>query len=283
MEKYKNGRRMDDTTALRRYTSLDVVLKILKSQKLRLTRLDKFEDIFEGSVPKKQFDDQVVLFSSHSTMMMDQVAAHYPGMSRPSRSRRDPWEVMTERRRAKTRSAYASCWTWGEESESMYKLYCGGKDGPPVGVGLLLRTTCAKLEKSIAGNELLFHPINYRPYHTGDPFNDELDPFFHKRQGFAREQEVRILRYDHDRYLRLVRHLNAFEDDPSPPVKDESVPNNNEIHWVLPDIVEEITISPYVDPTYESNARAAIGALHPSLESRILLSELHERRFGPNF
>lgn len=53
--------------------------------------------------------------------------------------------------------------------------------------------------------------------------------------------------------------------------------------WLLSDVVDEINVSPYADEAYESNARAAITAVEPSLVHRIKLSELHERRYAPNF
>src|SRR5258706_6729205 len=123
---YKNRLQMPDDTVVRHYTTLDAVVSILKARRLRITRVDKFGDIFEGSVPKKQMDDQDLLLSSAEArrMMMNSVAAHYPGMPISEPMYRDPWDVMTQRRRAMTRSAYASCWSWGDESEAMWRLYC---------------------------------------------------------------------------------------------------------------------------------------------------------------
>ena len=46
---------------------------------------DKFPDAFEGSVPTKQIDDQVPIFSSRNADQMMSVAAHYYGMSVPAR------------------------------------------------------------------------------------------------------------------------------------------------------------------------------------------------------
>lgn len=213
---------MDGVTIVWRYTTLDAVVSTLTTKKLRLTRLDKFKDTFEGSVPKQNLDDQVALFSSSNVMMMDQIAPHYSGMNVPRRVNRDLWEITRQRRRAKTRSAYASCWSWGEESEAMWKLYCTTEPARPAGVGLALRSTFAKLERSVARHGLLVHPIRYRPYHTGAAFNDELDSFFHKRQGFAREQEVRVLAYDEKRYMALTRHLNDLDGESAAPLRTTS-------------------------------------------------------------
>jgi hypothetical protein len=47
----------EDTTVLR-YLSLSALITRMKTGRLRLTRVDKFQDPFEGSVPKQQMDDQ---------------------------------------------------------------------------------------------------------------------------------------------------------------------------------------------------------------------------------
>lgn len=118
---------MSPTTELRRYVSLDALAHMLRNEQLRLTRVDKFDDPFEGSVPQKQIDDQVPLFSSRNELQMMSVAAHFPGMSMPPRRRLDAWTEMTLRRRALTRSTHASSWSSGHESEAMWRLYC--RDG----------------------------------------------------------------------------------------------------------------------------------------------------------
>ncbi|MGH8771937.1 MAG: hypothetical protein ACREV2_12265 [Burkholderiales bacterium] len=178
---------MDEATELRRYTTLDTLVHIFRNRQLPLTRVDKFRDPFEGSVPKKQIDDQLPIFSSRNAAQMMSVAPYYPSMSMP-----DPWTEMTLRRRAKTRSAHASCWTAGYESEAMWRLYC--RDNESEGQGVALQSTLGKIEASVARHDLFVSPIRYRYYHDGDAFDDELDPFMHKRMGFAHEGEVRLLK-----------------------------------------------------------------------------------------
>jgi hypothetical protein len=121
---------MDVATELRRYSTLDALVHMLKNRQLRLTRVDKFRDPFEGSVTQRQIDDQVCIFSPIHERQMMGVAAWYPSMSMPLRCHLNPWTEMTLRRRAKTRSVHASCWTAGPESEAMWRLYCR-EDGEP--------------------------------------------------------------------------------------------------------------------------------------------------------
>ena len=153
---YKNRVSMDPTTELRRYITLDALVHMLRNRQLRLTRVDQFHDPFEGSVPQKQIDDQLPIFSSSNAGQMMSVAAHYPSMSTPPRRNLDPWTEMTRRRRAKTRSAHASCWTAGGESEAMWRLYC--RDGDAEGQGVALQSTFGKIEVSVARHDLFVSP-----------------------------------------------------------------------------------------------------------------------------
>ena len=148
MPTYKNRVPMDAAIELRRYTTLDALVHILRNRQLRLTRVDKFHDPFEGSVPKRQIDDQLPIFSSRNAAQIMGVAAHHPSMSMPPHRHLDPWTEMTLRRRAKTRSAHASCWTAGHESEAMWRLYC--RDGEPEGQGIALQSTFGKVEAAVA-------------------------------------------------------------------------------------------------------------------------------------
>ncbi len=85
------------------------------------------------------------------------------------------------------------------KSEALWRLYCK----PPC-KGVALRTTLAKLEKSVAPHDLYISPIKYRPYHEGPGFDDDLDPFMHKRQGFSAENEVRLLKVDDAHFGALM-------------------------------------------------------------------------------
>jgi hypothetical protein len=278
MPRYKNRPLMHEATELRRYTTLHALVHTLRNRQLRLTRVDKFFDPFEGSVPKKQIDDQVPIFSSRNAVQMMSVAAYYPGMSMPPRRSLDPWTEMTLRRRAKTRSTHASCWTAGHESEAMWRLYC--RDGGAEGHGVALQSTLGKVEASISRHDLFVSPIRYRHYHDGDEFNDELDPFMHKRMGFAHEGEVRLLKYDESHYLNLAGALTSG--DPSTAMPPE-LPEHVFLDWSPAMVIERITISPYADDAYEKRVRDEIESIDPSLIDRLELSVLSERRYAPQF
>jgi hypothetical protein len=282
MPTYKNRVPMAPNTQVWHYTKLEAIIAMLRDRQIRLTRLDAFRDPFEGSVPKKQIDDQVAILggATATEMMMRSVTTYYPDMQVPRHpdvqvSRmRDLWQEVTQRRRAKTRSAHAICWSAGDESEAMWKLYCSDGDK---GQGLALRSQLSKLEESIAGHDLVVSPVRYRFFHEGDAFDDELDPFMHKRKGFACEQEVGLLSYDDAHYLALTSFLgrNAAA---APP---DELPTYRFIDWSLTSAIDSITLSPYASEAYESRARDAIAAIDPKLV--VELSVLSERRYAANF
>ena len=136
-------------------------------------------------------------------------------------------------------------------------------------MGVALRSTLTLLEASVAAHDLYVSPITYLKYHEAPAFTDEMDFLLHKRHGFAAECELRLLKFNE-------AHRNALIP------KDASVPElPDHIHldWILSDAVKEIIISPYADETYEDLARDTIN--DPNLAGRVVLSELHERRYPP--
>jgi hypothetical protein len=257
---------MSDDTSVWRYLSLSAVVATVEMRQLRLTRVDKFKDRFEGSVPKAQIDSQLLLFGGVSRRMMTIQLGNTP----PPPDE-DPWIRITRLRRARTRSAHASCWSAGDEAEPLWWLYCADHDRQ--GVGVAVRTTLARLEASVAAHDLYVSPITYLPYHEALPFTDEMDALLNKRHGFAAERELRLLKFDEAHYNALVP-------------KDASVselPEHIYVDWVLNDVIDEIVVSPYADENYEDLVRHAIAAKDLNLADRVVLSVLHERRYPPGF
>lgn len=260
---------MAPETPIRRYLSLAAAVSTLRDEYLRLTRLDTFDDPFEGSVPKKQIDDQVPLFSSH--YFFSDGGMNY-ALDQPRSE--DPWTAVTRRRRAKTRSAHVSSWAAGHESEAMWRLYC--EDEGVRGQGVALESTLGRVEKSVSAHGLLVSPITYRYYHEGPAFLDELDAFFHKRLGFAHENEVRLMKYDDEHYWRLEeagRGAKTIDD----------LPTHIFLPWPAAGVIDQILVSPYASEQYEQRVREEISAILGPLGERLALSVLSERLHGPQF
>jgi hypothetical protein len=258
---------------VRRYLSLDAVIATIKTERLRFTRVDQFQDPFEGSVPQEQLNDQIVILigAASRRTMINSVATHYPRMGRVEPPGEDPWDRITRLRRARTRSAHASCWSAGPESEPLWRAYCA--DDGCRGVGVALCTTLARLELSVATHDLYVSPVTYIQYREAPAFTDEMDSLLHKRDAFSDEREVRLLKFDEAHYGALASKSATVSE----------LPKHISLDWILSDVIEEIIVSPYANVDYEGRVHRVIKAANPSLCDCVMLSELHERRYAPGF
>jgi hypothetical protein len=269
MPTYKNRPPTTGHEHVWRYLSLEALSKTITTRQLRLTRIDKFLDPFEASVPKQEFDNQILLLAGATSLRqtMNIIAVHHPGMATVPPPDEDLFARLTRLRRAMAVSSHASCWSVGDESELMWRLFCN--DGGHQGVGIALRSTLYRLEESVAAHDLYVSPITYLKYHEAPAFTDEMDFLLHKRHGLAAEHELRLLKFDKE-------HRNALIP------KDASVPELPDyiyLEWELSKAVEEIFISPYADDAYGNLVLSTI--TDPDLAKRVKLSELHPRRYPP--
>jgi hypothetical protein len=123
-------------------------------------------------------------------------------------------------------------------------------------------------------------PIRYRHYHHGAAFNDELNPFMHKRLGFAYEREVRLLKYNERHYFDLA--ATSLSDAPNT-IDPPELPEHIFFDWPPAEVIEKFTISPYAHEAYEKAVKDQIQSIDPSLVERLELSVLSKRRYAPQF
>jgi hypothetical protein len=238
---------MPENTPVWRYMSLDGVLQTIKTGKLRLTRIDRFDDPFEGSVPPKQIEDETLLLIGAA--------------SRARPGDEDPFLRATRMRRARTRSAHASCWSAGDESELLWRLYCN--DDGVRGAGVALQTTLHRLETAVTSHDLYVSPMIYTRYHEAPSFKSEMDAMFHKRDAFSAEREVRLLKFDTTQFGLLAASAPAAE-----------LSDHIYVDWTG-EPIEKIVISPYTAASYLDLVR---NNLSQRLSRLAELSELHEGR-----
>ena len=269
-------------TPLWRYAHLIELQHVLADRQLRLTRVDKFRDPFEGSVPNQQIEDQGVIFRGGAlmAMAMESAAAHFPGMARPIHVTTDPWTLMAIRRKAAARSAHASCWTKAAESEPRWRLYCN--DEAP-GQGVAMRTTYERLEASVAHHGLIVQGIDYRHYHVGPAFADERAPFLHKRMGFQDEEEIRLLNYNEAHKNALAYALTADGRFGPPPPPPAELPEHIHVGWNPLDVLDGIIVSPYATADYEQRVRDVLATVAPAAVPLIELSRFSARSANPLF
>jgi hypothetical protein len=195
----------DLTAEAWRYSPLSQLLSVLLVRSLPLIRVDRLGDPFEGSVT-----DEI---KARDIGVASQMAgkprwANLAGTMMPQAplTPTDVLEQLSRHRIAVLRSTHASCWRMGRESEGMWRLYCGQKDG------VAMRTTCAKLKASITDDATRLGEITYIDYSAGGmPADNYLYPVMHKRDGFADEHEVRLLRYLQDYIAEGVEERDGIK------------------------------------------------------------------------
>lgn len=161
-----------------RYLDLPKFIDLLENSHLFFTRLDQFEDQFEGSIPSKPIQRARDVYGDDDLFPVDTVIPALLG-------------TLTSNTRAKW---FVNCWDMNQhESAAMWRLY-GNR-------GLAIRTTFGHLTQSL-------EQAHDRPIYAGvvqylDYANDEV-PVSHpdevvmmKRISFEHEHEMRLA-------LRLV-------------------------------------------------------------------------------
>ncbi|MCX2865249.1 hypothetical protein OOZ63_25815 [Paucibacter sp. PLA-PC-4] len=269
MHYFRDQSALPDDTRLWRYMGLQGLTAMLTSNTLRLTRLDGFDDPFEGTLPHSQ----IVQMNQQFAAAVDPTEPIYRQRSRQAidpRRRSISWrEEMRQRREAQIRCAHASCWRHGTESDGMWRLYCANG-----GQGIAILTSFGQVVRELATTDAIVGAVEYRNYHEGRPFETEVDAFFHKRLGFAFEQELRVLIYNADAAYQHTKFIAGFTDLP---------PGKVEPFVFLPfrteSIANEIVVSPYASAHFEAELRALLDSLSPALSSKITYSELSERRY----
>lgn len=182
MEKESHGKRPyevlpPDETVVWRYISLPKLVSLLQTRSLFLSRADLFDDVFEGSFTEGSLREYV---SEWGPDFAQRVAT----LSRwvPSRS-------------------YVSCWHISAvESVALWKMYADAEGSIALksSVGALRSAfpdRADRQEHLIVSQDV--RRVVYIDYRSEHPYiNDLAGPLCYKRQAFAFEQEVRVIRQE---------------------------------------------------------------------------------------
>lgn len=165
----------DDKEHIWRFFRFDRFVSLLQTQRLFFCRASRFEDKWEGAIPK----------------LVEQA------------SQRAGWGMSEEARanyhagRVKARSIVAvSCWFMDlHESDAMWKLYV------PSGEGVAVKSTVERLRTALPQRakggrssieDIWLGQVRYIDYDKDQfPINNWLYPYVHKRRAFAHEKELR--------------------------------------------------------------------------------------------
>ena len=156
----------DPDTIVWKYLDLSKFLDLLLSQKLFMSRSDKFEDQYEGTFSEPTFEE------------IKKLAINNPDFLDYYKTHREKVAI--------------SSWHINEyESFAMWQIFTQNSEG------LAIQSTIRRLQKALEPEKNLkqyIGQVNYIDYKKEYiPFDDMFFPFLFKRKSFQYEREVRIL------------------------------------------------------------------------------------------
>ena len=153
-------------TIVWKYLDLSKFLDLLLSQKLFMSRSDKFEDQYEGTFSEPTFEE-IKKLSENNPDFLD----YY---------------------KSKREKVIISSWHINEyESFAMWQIFTQNSEG------LAIQSTVKRLQNALEPEknyDQFIGEVNYIDYKKEYiPFNDTFFPFLFKRKSFQYEREVRII------------------------------------------------------------------------------------------
>ncbi len=250
----------NDTETIWRYMDLSKFISILEEKQLFLTRLDKFDDKFEGGYPIEDF-----LTNAHKLLGS-------LGEKLFTISRKSFIEALTI---AYKYGFFANCWHINNfESFGMWKVYLKSPEG------IAIKTTVGELKRSIRkdnSNNVTYGRVEYLDYDKESilgvyeknkkngiytpPF-----PVFFKRKAFEYENEFRIMAM----YETGVSSVDNIVDEllKFKLTAAESITINVELN----DLIQEIYVSPFAGTWYFDIVKKLVtryGLNIPIIQSKI--------------
>ncbi|WP_130736712.1 hypothetical protein [Flavobacterium sp. J27] len=156
----------NDQVIIWKYLDLSKFLDMLLSQKLFMSRSDKFEDQYEGTFSEPTFEE------------IKKIAANNPKFLDYYKSHREKVVV--------------SSWHANEyESFAMWQIFTKNNEG------LAIQSTIGRLKKALEVEkhfQQFIGEVNYIDYKKEYiPFEDTFFPFLFKRKSFQYEREIRVI------------------------------------------------------------------------------------------
>ena len=156
----------DPDTIIWKYLDLSKFLDLLLSQKLFMSRSDKFEDQYEGTFSEPTFEE------------IKKLSIDNPDFLNYYKTHREKVAI--------------SSWHINEyESYAMWQIFTQNSEG------LAIQSTIGRLQQSLVTEtyfEQYIGEVNYIDYKKEHiPFDDLFFPFLFKRKSFQYEREVRII------------------------------------------------------------------------------------------
>jgi hypothetical protein len=166
----------DPDTIVWKYLDLSKFLDLLLSQKLFMSRSDKFEDQYEGTFSEPTFEE-IKKLSTNNPDFLNYYKTHREKVAISS------WHI----------NEY--------ESFAMWQIFTQNSEG------LAIQSTVKRLQDALAledNHKQYIGEVNYIDYKKEYiPFDDLFFPFLFKRKSFQYEREVRIITDVGDSNIKL--------------------------------------------------------------------------------
>lgn len=215
-------------TPLWRYMTFEKFCWLIETSKLYHTRLDQFEDPFEGAVTDAY------------------AKARNDGTLQPHFSEKEMEPLIFKSLRLRS---YATCWHSSEhESDAQWKLYASGD------AGIAVVSTMERLQKSVTflpHRHGILRPVDYVDFTSHDmlgPFGEPMRPGHFKRKSFEHEKEVRGI------IIGNLSHGTAFNETDLKEL-GEKLPKGFEAKVNLRSLIQAIVIGPLAKPYIEKLVR----------------------------
>ncbi|WP_428224626.1 hypothetical protein [Flavobacterium sp.] len=153
-------------TIIWKYLDLSKFLDLLLSQRMFMSRSDKFEDQYEGTFSEPTFEE-IKKIATNNPKFLDYYKTH-------------------------RENVVVSSWHTNEyESFAMWQIFTKNNEG------LAIQSTLGRLQEALSAErhfEQFIGEVNYIDYKKEHiPFDDTFFPFLFKRKSFQYEKEIRVL------------------------------------------------------------------------------------------
>lgn len=220
-----------------RYISIPQLLSIIEKNSLWFTRSDRFDDPYEGRLPKNQ-----EILEDSSGIRLPEWAEIKQHMGRKNRGTAN-WEPVNEVSEIEAYRRISFVNSWHQQEEELDTLWRANLNTP---FGAAIKSSTEKMKNSFSQcdqHDVYIGEVNYIDFDDDSiPERNRLYPFIYKRMGFSQENEIRAV-------VTSLPHKDHPEWKGRVPGERVSLEWNNQPPGMYIDIdvnmlVEEVRISP---------------------------------------
>lgn len=218
----------DDNPVIWRYMDFAQLVHVLENRELFFPRADKFEDPFEGTLPRK-----------HRKIRKNEVPENWAD------------ELLPRFRRICKKYTFLSCWHINNsESAAMWDLYLEADHG------VCIQSTYERFLESFKVhdeddihiskvNYIDFEEDTFKGWEEGQLLGSSISPFIHKRENFDYEQEIRAIIHSPSWRDPEGDSFITAETIEKTPLDEDSLPGKGKSVSVDVDtLIESIHVSP---------------------------------------